>query len=91
LPNFKRVKGVWEKSEEKVYADLILGSHKDITWTNIFPNPITHFCRDKTQIESLFPKYCFTSEYCENYRDIEKKFSKISRNTKVLKPVFGSK
>jgi hypothetical protein len=91
LPDFIRSWTDWiTHSWEEIHTDLILWTNKNKNFTNIYYNPIKEICSDKRKIETLFPKHTLTSYNCESYSDVLKYWTKVSSNTKVLKPVFGS-
>ena len=89
-PDFKRVNWKWVLCNEEVYIDLVLGPNKNRTFTNIFPNPIKDFCRDKNLFHKAFPEFTINSILCKNYQDIQKSFESIRTKIKVLKPSNGS-
>lgn len=89
-PDFKRVKWEWHICHEKIYIDLVLGPNKNGSFTNIFPNPIKEFCRNKNIFQKNFPEFAITSILCKNYSDIQKNFHLILTKLKVLKPCNGS-
>lgn len=49
------------------------------------------FTLDKRNLETLFPQHAILSYICYTYGEIEKSFSHIQSERKVLKPVFGTK
>jgi len=90
-PAFVRVWKNWENYNwEIIEAELILWLSGRIQAKKIYHNPIKDFCRDKTQIESIFPEYTFQSEICDSYRELVSKSQNISSEIKVYKPCFWS-
>jgi len=61
-----------------------------INTQKIYNNPIKEFCRDKTQIENIFPEYTFHSEICDSYTELVSKSQNIPSEIKVYKPCFWS-
>lgn len=74
-----------------IQADLILWMSWKVNSEKIYHNKIKDFCKDKTQIESIFPEYSFKSEICNSYSEILKKHENINSEIKVYKPCFGSR
>lgn len=90
-PAFVRAWEDWDPyTWEIIEADLTLWLSGRIQAQKIYHNPIREFCRDKTKIESIFPKYTFHSEICNSYQEIQEKHQNISCEIKVYKPCFGS-
>ena len=91
-PQFIRIWDTWKKNtRDNIEADLILWMSAKVESEKIYHNKIKDFCRDKTQIESIFPEYSFKSEICNSYSEILKKHKNINSEIKVYKPCFGSR
>jgi glutathione synthase/RimK-type ligase-like ATP-grasp enzyme len=73
---------------EHIYWDLVYGFKMPQWVTHTFPSKISEITKDKTLIETLFPKYTFQSIICKTYEEIAENFDKITSNIKVLKPQF---